>query len=107
MIILNERLAELIGSIIGDGCIRHTAKQYYVEIVGDREKEKEYFNYLAKIVKEELNLISHIKIIGRGLRMKVYSKEFINYLIVKLELPYNKEKCLNVFIPSEILTIFY
>ena len=43
--VLNDKKAELIGAIIGDGCIRYKPKisQYYVEIVGDPKQEKEYF----------------------------------------------------------------
>ncbi|MBI2136066.1 hypothetical protein HYU06_03275 [Candidatus Woesearchaeota archaeon] len=43
--IMNERIAELIGAIIGDGCIRYKLNmhQYYIEIVGDRIKEREYY----------------------------------------------------------------
>ena len=102
---LNEKLAELIGTIIGDGCIRYKPKmnQYYIEIVGDINKEKAYFNYLKNILNKELNLKAHIKIRERALRLKVYSKDFIEFLLFELKLPSNKEKCQNVFIPERII----
>ncbi len=103
--IMNERIAELIGAIIGDGCIRYKLNmhQYYIEIVGDRIKEREYFNYLTNIIAEELGLTAHIHIIGRGLRLKFYSKEFLEYLVHSLKMSYNKNKGPNISIPSQIL----
>ena len=47
---LNNNIAELIGVIIGDGCIRYKPhlSQYYIEIVGDKNNEKEYLNTSIK-----------------------------------------------------------
>lgn len=91
---LSKELSELIGVIIGDGCIRYKPKlnQYYIEIVGDRKKEIEYYNHLTNIFKSKLNLNTFIKIRERGLRLKVYSKKFVEFLINDLNLPYNKNK---------------
>lgn len=102
---MNERLAELIGAIIGDGCIRYKPEmgQYYIEIVGNMNEENDYFHYLSKIFIEELNLKTSIKIRGRGLRLRVYSKNFIKFLVNELKLPFNKNKCQNIIIPSLIL----
>ncbi len=106
---LNTKVAELIGAIIGDGCIRYKPmiSQYYVEIVGDPNNEQEYFKYLSKILIEELNLKAFIKVRERGLRLKVYSKELIEFLVYKLKLPPNKEKCQNIFIPKIIFNDEY
>lgn len=105
MIILNERIAELVGAIIGDGCIRYRPDipQYYVEIVGDKIKEKDYFEYLTKIIKEELKLNVSVKIRGRGLRLKTCSKELLEYLVFSLALPCNKDKGKKVTIPKNII----
>ena len=53
---LSPQIAEIIGVIIGDGSIRYKPKinQYYIEIVGDVNKEKKYFNYLEKQIKNNL-----------------------------------------------------
>ena len=37
------------------------------------------------------------------MRLKVYSKSFIEFLLGDLKLPSNKEKCQNVFIPKQII----
>ena len=102
---LSEPVAELIGAIIGDGCIRYKPKlnQYYLEIVGNKNEEKDYFSYLQKILKEELKLKSYLKEIERGLRLKVYSKKFIEFLIYDLGLSYNKGKGETVKIPDKII----
>ena len=101
---INNKIAELIGVIIGDGCIRYKpqSSQYYIEIVGDQNNEREYFEYLSKIFIEELNLKSFVKIRERGLRLKIYSKKFVEHLVHKLKLPCNKDKCQHIFIPSII-----
>ena len=101
---LNNNIAELIGVIIGDGCIRYKPhlSQYYIEIVGDKNNEKEYFEYIKKMFIEELNLNAFIKVREGGLRLKVYSKTFIEFLVYKLKLPNNKDKCQNIFIPDVI-----
>tara|TARA_Y100000310_G_C20673561_1_gene811592 strand:- start:1938 stop:2591 length:654 start_codon:yes stop_codon:yes gene_type:complete len=102
---LNDRVAELIGAIIGDGCIRYSPKisQYFVEIVGDPKKEKRYFVYLVAIFNEELNLKVSVKVRERGLRLRTYSKSFVEFLIYDLRMPYNNKKCQNVTIPTAII----
>jgi len=102
---INHKLAELIGAIIGDGSIRYCPEinQYYVEIVGNINEENEYFNYLNDIFVKELDLKTSIKIRGRGLRLRVYSKAFVEFLVYQLKLPYNKYKCANIMIPDVIL----
>jgi len=101
---LNSKISELIGAIIGDGCIRYKPEigQYYLEIVGNKDKEKQYFDYLKNILKKEFNLNTHIKTRERGLRLKAYSKLFVEFLINELNLPYNKEKGENIIIPKQI-----
>ena len=102
---LNDRVAELIGAIIGDGCIRYSpgTSQYFVEIVGDPKKEKRYYAYLLAIFNEELNLKVSVKVRERGLRLRTYSKSFVEFFIYELGIPYNNKKCQNVTIPTVIL----
>jgi hypothetical protein len=102
---LNQKICELIGAIIGDGSIRYKPilGQYYVEIVGDRTTEQEYFLFLVSIVHEQLSVKTNVRVGGRGLRLRFYSKNFIEFLVHDLKLPCNKEKCKNIFIPSEIM----
>lgn len=102
---INTQIAELIGIIIGDGCIRYDVKnpQYFVEITGNINLERTFFNYIANIFSSQLGLKSNIRIGGRGLRLRVSSKQFLEWLVHTLEMPYNKNKCLNIKIPSVIV----
>ncbi|MBU0615412.1 MAG: hypothetical protein KJ601_04930 [Nanoarchaeota archaeon] len=104
MIKITEKLAELIGAIIGDGCIRYKPKigQYYVEIVGNIRDEKHYFDYLKKIILNELGLDAKVCERERGLRMKIYSKVFVEFLTNVMNIPFNNTKCQNVVIPKQI-----
>jgi len=106
MIQINEKIAELIGAIIGDGCISYKPKigQYFVEIVGTQLEEVDYFNYLSSILFNDLQLKCRITKRERGLRLKVYSKSFIMFLVRDLKLVPNKEKCKNIFIPHQIIS---
>ena len=101
---LNSNLSELIGAIIGDGLIRYKPdkNQYYVEIVGSIKDEQQYLIYLQKIINLELKVNSKISERCRGLRLRFYSKKFVEFLIFDLSMNYNKEKCLNISIPNKI-----
>ena len=101
---ITPNFAELVGVIIGDGCIRYKPKinQYYIEIVGNKDHEKEYFLYLKNLIKKETNLNSFIKIKSNCIRLRIYSKKLVEYWIYYLNLPYNKIKGENIFIPEII-----
>ena len=96
---LNKELSELIGIIIGDGNIYYNPKlrKYFFEITGDPKLEKEYFEYISTLIQKILNKKGSTRIGGRGLRLRVYSKDFVEFLINEIKLPYGKK--------SEIITI--
>lgn len=97
---LDKSLSELIGIIIGDGCIRYKNNHYFIEIVGNPKNEKEYyFNYIKNLVIDCVGKKPTIKIRARGLRLKFYSKEFVLYLVNELGMIYGKDKHKLVKIP--------
>ena len=102
---ITKELAELIGIIIGDGNIHYNKKtrKYYAELTGNIEKEKIYYKYIPTIYQKLLNKPGNIRIHHRGLRLRVYSKEFIEFLIKDLNMHYNKEKAIYTRIPKQIL----
>jgi hypothetical protein len=107
MICVNStKLSELIGIIIGDGNIYYNAKlnKYYFEITGDPLREREYFNHISKLINDILAKKLFPRIGGRGLRLRVYSKEFVEFLINELGIPYGKNKGKLVRIPEEIIS---
>ena len=74
---LNESLAELVGVIIGDGCLYR--KQYMVMITGHIKNDRLYYELLVKYLKG-LGLNPRLNIRGRGLRLVIRNKLFYNFL---------------------------
>ena len=101
---INKELSELIGVLIGDGNIYYNPKirKYYFEITGDPELEKDYFEYVSNLVYSLIGKKPSIRKSGRGLRLRLYSKEFIEFLINVLDFPYGKNKGKTVKIPEKI-----
>ncbi len=96
------KLSELIGIIIGDGNIYYNPqlKKYYFEITGDPNLEKEYFHHISDLIFDLLNKKPNIRKGGRGLRLRLYSKNFVEFLINIVKLPYGEGKCEVVTIPD-------
>ncbi|HVA83260.1 MAG TPA: LAGLIDADG family homing endonuclease [Candidatus Aquilonibacter sp.] len=92
-------MSELIGAIIGDGNLYE--KGSWVEITGNAREDLDYFNKLAKIIKKELNYSAHIFFRPDSIKLRVYKKEFIEYLKT-LDIPTGRGKSLHVLIPSRI-----
>jgi DNA-binding transcriptional regulator WhiA len=99
---ITKELSELIGIIIGDGNIHYNQKtrKYYIEITGNLN-ERKFFAHISNLFKILINKPGNIRI-NRGLRLRVYNKEFVEFLIYNLELHYNKGKCYSVEIPNKI-----
>ncbi len=102
---ISEELAELIGIIIGYGNIHYNirTRKYYVEITGNPKKEGKYFKYISSLFQKIINKPGRIRLSGRGLRLRVYSKHFVEFLINDLNLHYNYGKAYSVTIPKQIL----
>tara|TARA_Y100000310_G_scaffold138215_1_gene137111 strand:+ start:2298 stop:3038 length:741 start_codon:yes stop_codon:yes gene_type:complete len=102
---ITEELSELVGIIIGDGNIHYNKKtrKYYIEITGNPKREAEYFKYISSLFKRIIHKPGKIRISGRGLRLRVYSKYFVEFLINDLNLHYNYGKAYVVTIPKQIL----
>ena len=100
---LNENNAELVGAIIGDGNIYRKFNKYRIGFTGDIINDREYFEYLSKLIKKEWNKDAKIGIAGRGLRIVINSKDTCNFLINDLELPYGEGKGEKVVIPKKII----
>lgn len=99
---INERTAELIGALIGDGHIYRKNNKYRIGFTGDIINDKKYYEYLKVLILKEWNKETRIFIGGRGLRMVINSKEVCNFLIDKLNLPYGRGKGAKVKIPYRI-----
>ena len=103
MIKLDEKLAELIGIIIGDGFLDGKFGHYNIGIVGDPIKDKEYFEYVKGLIKSVCSKEVRIVHRFRGLRITFGCKELFVELTQKYNLPIGKGKCEKVVIPAQII----
>lgn len=102
---ITPAIAELVGIIIGDGCIYTNYRKYCIEIVGNPLSDRDYFNHISTLIERTLNKKPQIRVRYRGLRLRFYSKDFVNFLIMKLKIPCGKKKGLLVKIPDKIINL--
>ena len=79
---INEELAELVGAFIGDGLIGRygsPSKSYHVEFSGNSIYEREYYNFLSKIITRHFDVNPRFKIIGGTLRMLITYKQMYRF----------------------------
>ncbi|KXA93393.1 hypothetical protein AKJ64_00675 [candidate division MSBL1 archaeon SCGC-AAA259E17] len=63
---LNGKIAELLGAIIGDGNLWSDDRHYRIELTGDPSLDASYFQYLSRIISNELGGNPRTKIRQRG-----------------------------------------
>src|SRR3989344_5693487 len=102
MVQLNEKLAEFIGIVIGDGFLDGKFGHYNIGIVGHPIKDKEYYFYLQKLIKEICGKDVRIVHRAQGLRITFGCKELFQELTQFYKLPIGKGKCEKVVIPHNI-----
>lgn len=98
---LNEKLAELTGIIIGDGCLFR--KQNLIMISGNIEEDDKYYKDISNFIFRIIGKQPTIKVHQRALRLIVRNKDFFNFFYEYLGMIYNGDKTYNVVIPSKIL----
>jgi len=73
-------MVELIGAMLGDGNI-YDKRPYYVEYTGDPVKDNHYFRHvLLPLVNTEVGKNPRMFVRDRGLRFRIFSKAFVNWL---------------------------
>lgn len=101
-------LYELIGIILGDGSLKHypTKRVYDLEIVGDAKDDQEYFSKISdllfKLTNKEPKILVRKEKLGNSLRLHLYSKKFVEYLINDIGIT-NKNKTFTGEIPKQYL----
>ena len=83
-IILDEKLAEIIGILNGDGHI--CPINYEICVVGD-SKELDYLKYLKNLFERKFHLKTQTMIDKSKFKIRVYSKELFKLLTEKYGLP--------------------
>ncbi len=97
---------ELIGIILGDGYIRYNTKEsiYGLEITGDALDDHEYFQSIAEIIekisKKKPKIWTKKEKKGQSLKLLIYDKKFIEFLIDDLDIVY-KNKTFTAEIPQK------
>jgi len=97
MKLICEDLCELIGIIIGDGCLSNASKRYTIEVTGS-PKEQEYLeNHVRHLLSEFSGKQPKILLRERALRLRIESKIFFTFLITEAGLIHGKNKAKRIF----------
>jgi len=96
-------LCELIGIIIGDGCLSNASKRHIIAIIGS-PKEQEYLkNHVYHLLSKFSGKQPKVLLRERALRIRIESKTFFTSLTTKIGLVYGRNKAKRVFIPNLII----
>lgn len=99
---LTEGSAELVGVIIGDGWIYMNNRKYQVGFVGNPKTDREYFEKLRDLIRDEWKKEAKIVVNQRGIRIVLNSKEICMFLTDNLKMFHGEGKCERTTIPEEI-----
>lgn len=98
---------EFLGIMIGDGCLLYYPNHriYGIDITGNAIEEQDYYQKIAKFLKEEFNLKPRIYIKhqpkGDGLKLIVYNKHFAELL---LKYGITSKKTYNISIHPDLMS---
>ena len=100
---LNELLGELTGVVIGDGNLWRDSRHYRIDINGHPKLDKEYYDYLRKIVRKLFDREPYVRIRKRtgSIQFRICSKEAFMLLTEELGLPYGRGKGKKVILPEK------
>jgi hypothetical protein len=98
---LNEKLAEFIGTYLGDG----TITKYFIRISGDFRYDKPYFEHIKKLAHELFGLEATIRKEKKynTLLITLFSKEMCSFLKNEFQINYGHKIRNNTSIPKKIL----
>ncbi len=94
--------AELIGALLGDGHIYRRNRKYIVGFTGNPITDRDYFEYLKKLISTVWHKEAKIKFRERAVRIQLNSKSLVYRLIEEFKIPFYKGKCAKVKIPKQI-----
>ena len=97
--IFNEKLAEILGVLNGDG---HVSKINFEVCVVGSILERDYYKYLKRLFEDVLNLKFSISQQENRFRLRTYSKQLATFLNEEYGLPLGK-KLGKLKIPNQIL----
>jgi hypothetical protein len=94
---------ELVGALIGDGYLYTNKGKYVVGFTGQPETDKEYFEYLRRLINKVWQKEPQVKTRAGGLRIRFNSKPVIERLTKYFQLPTGKGKGEKVTLPKVII----
>lgn len=100
---INEDIAEFVGALIGDGYIYTNKNKYIIGFTGNPITDKEYYEYLRRLINIAWKKEVKIKLRGRGIRIVINSKNIVNFLINEIQIKHGINKSESVVIP-EVMT---
>lgn len=99
---LTEGIAELVGTLIGDGYVYTNNRKYQIGFVGNPITDEAYFAEIQRLILAEWNKESKLTFRERGVRLVINSKEICSFLIDELHIAHGEGKCEKVVIPDKI-----
>lgn len=78
---LDEKLAEIVGIMLGDGCLYPNSKNSYQIVVTSGKNEREWLNYVKNLFENYFKKEFKIVEIKDALQLKNYSLEVAKKLI--------------------------
>ena len=100
---LNNKMAELVGAIIGDGCLYNKKYQYLLMLSGNIREDRKYYDNISRFLFKTINKKPTIKIHQRALRLIIQNKTLFNFFYGYLGMRYDGNKTYKVKIPFLIL----
>lgn len=94
--IVDNKIWELIGIIIGDGNLWSNSTHWRIEVTGDKIKDKDYFfNYIKPLLNNYTKNKIRFRERQRALRLRICSKDLF-HLLTNLGLYERREKLKNL-----------
>lgn len=100
---IKPELCEFVGAIIGNGNLWTDGSRYRVELTGDPELDKPYFEYLFQLASHLFGKNPYpLRVHQRGLRLRLQSKNAYQ-IILALGISQGFGKAHEVTIPDPII----
>jgi hypothetical protein len=100
---IDKRMAELAGSVLGDGNIYTKNHKYVLMITGDRNKDSKYLEYLAGLIFDILGKRPSVRPCIGGIRLRLNSKDLVTFLLEELGMHEGAGKCYVAQVPKSLL----
>ncbi len=101
---LNEKLAELTGNIIGDGCLYGRRGRHLIMISGNIKDDKIFYRNMSAFIFSLIGKKPKIKVHQRALRLTIEYKPLYEFFVSNLGMKYEGKKTYEVSVPRKILS---